>query len=142
MIRYACGGNAGEWYCYMSELWNDYGTVVCETVLQVPGHEMSICVILFGKKEARVVVLPDFRLSFYRYYDESFSECAATLQAYGINCDIAASIAKTIETMDDVVDGTCEIYDSTCNLAEVADNMPFYEPFTIYKMDDEEELPF
>ena len=141
MIRYKCSGNAGKWYCYMSELWNEHGTIICETVLQVPGHEMNACVILFGKKETRVVVLPDLRLSFYRYHDDTFSECAATIQASGVNCDIAVSLAKTIEIMDDVIDNVCEIYDITCNLAEVADNMPFYEPVTVYKL-DEDAIPF
>jgi len=126
MIQYRCcyDDDFESWLCFMTELWHMPGSNSCRTLLQLPSGSMYIDVISsFTGNHDRVVAVPDLAISFF--YKSIEDNCIPSLTEKGVDQYAAASIAKTLEVMDQTMLYSSDKWDSAINLAGGHDMIEF-----------------
>ena len=106
-------------------------------------YRLHANIIIGNIDGVKVVALPDLRLSFYCCGEDLIADdYEETIRASGKHPDVAVSLAKTIEIMEDMIDRTCERYDMTNNLADIEGNVVPRRFQDYFSVDDSDDLPF
>ena len=141
MIKYDCSHDSDHWYCYMTELWNDYGTLTCKTLLQVPDDEQYLVFVICGINGmscSHIVSVPDIEVSFYANLPDLRPKDIFRLI---IEPKLAISIVRTIEVMWYITDRCSKHWDITNNFADLDDGTA-YRCRSCLKDTEHEDLPF
>ena len=102
--------------CYMLDLFNEFGTISCRTLICLPEGERDLRLWAFGD----VVAIPDIALAFNMPFDRSTQRAAAIIQKFsGLSFAFSAALATTVTVMDAVVENQSHHFDTDTNLADI-----------------------